>query len=706
MILLGDLNVNTMPNSGQPKKNKQLLLNFMHSFDLTQLIKEPTRITDSARTLIDLIMVNIEHRIVKSGVVPVPLSDHYLVFCIIKVGVLNKSKPRLIEYRSYKNFNVNDFNDDLRNVPWYVVDNESNVDDALLTWNKLFLEVADDHAPVRKRRVKGNLLPWMNNKIRAEMQKRDYFHRKARKSNHSKHWSTYRKLRNAVNCLVKSAKSKYYCDKINEAKGDSKKIWEAVNEACHRNSKSQTAHCIISDGVQYSTPKTIASVMNSFFASIGKLLADKIPNTYPSCNSFYNNTTVSPFHMTEVDEQFVLHQLLSLKTNKAIGLDKVSARLLKNSAHTITTSVTNLLNLSIRTGTFPNLWKCSKITALFKSGDRSNASHYRPISILPTLSKILEKAVHSQLYQYLVTNDLLTTKQFGFRKGISTESALTNFADEVLLNMERGKLCGAVFLDLTKAFDTVDHGILLSKLSAIGLSGNSLNWFQSYITKRSQRTCCESELSSKLPITHGVPQGSILGPLLFVIYINDLPSVLQSSSASLYADDTVIYCYGSSSRELSEKLNRDLLTVAQWMNEHKLTLNLEKTKCILIGSNRKLESKVPLTVSILDHKVDNVSSFKYLGIFISSDFKWTHHIEYIVKRVNQRLGLLKRVKHLLPLKSRLLYYNSIVMPLFDYADLVWGDKHNSTLMSSLQTLQNKAAKLILDRPYIHLHRMP
>ena len=152
--------------------------------------------------------------------------------------------------------------------------------------------------------------------------------------------------------------------------------------------------------------------------------------------------------MTEVDEKFVLHQLLSLKTNKAIGLDKVSAQLLKNSAHTITTSVTNLLNLSIRTGTFPNLWKCSKITALFKSGDRSNASHYRPISILPTLSKILEKAVHLQLYQYLVTNDLLTTKQFGFRKGISTESALINFADEVLLNMERGKLCGVVFLDL------------------------------------------------------------------------------------------------------------------------------------------------------------------------------------------------------------------------------------------------------------------
>ena len=143
-----------MPNSKQPKKNKQMLLNFMNVFDLSQLIKEPTRITETCRTLIDLIMVNNEHRIVKSGVVPVPLSDHYLVFCIIKVGVLNKSKPRLIEYRSYKTFNINNFNNDLSNVPWHVIDNENDVDDALLTWNKLFTEVSDDHAPVKKRRIK------------------------------------------------------------------------------------------------------------------------------------------------------------------------------------------------------------------------------------------------------------------------------------------------------------------------------------------------------------------------------------------------------------------------------------------------------------------------------------------------------------------------------------------------------------------------
>ena len=235
------------------------------------------------------------------------------------------------------------------------------------------------------------------------------------------------------------------------------------------------------------------------------------------------------------------------------------------------------------------------------------------------------------------------------------EIIITSFMQSIRHSIEQGKLCGAVFLDLTKAFDTVDHQILLSKLSAYGLSGNSLQWFSSYTTDRKQRTFCGNKISNELPVTHGVPQGSILGPLLFVIYINDLPSILDFCCASLYADDTVIYCYGSSSQELSEKLNHDLLAVAKWLNDHKLTLNLEKTKCMLAVSNRKLESRMALTVSIFVHNVNNVNSFKYLGISISSDFTWANHVEYIAGKINQRLSLLNRIKHLLPFSARLLF---------------------------------------------------
>ena len=244
------------------------------------------------------------------------------------------------------------------------------------------------------------------------------------------------------------------------------------------------------------------------------------------------------------------------------------------------------MNLLIRTSQFPKFWKGSKITALFKSGDRTNVSNYRPISILSTLSNILERAVHLQLYQYLITNNVLSNKQFGFPKGFSTTTALTSFSDEVLLNMEQGKLCGAVFIDLTKALVTIDHQIMLCKLFEVGISETTLHWFRSYLTGRQQRTACGNELSEELPVTHGVP-----GPLLFVIYINDLPNVLNSCYASLYADDTVIYCFGTSSKELSDKLNNDLLGVAKWLHDHKLTLNLDKTKCMLIGSNRKREQR-------------------------------------------------------------------------------------------------------------------
>ena len=190
VIILGDLNVNMIPKSKIPKE-KQELLNFSCAFDFTQLIKEPTRVSDTSRTQIDLIFVNNEHRIVKSGVVPVTLSDHYFVFCILKTGVSNKAKPRIIEYRSCKNFDVNKFNNDLRNVPLHVIDNENNVDNALLTRNNMFSEVAEDHAPTKRRRVKGMPIPWMNSKISETMRERDHFHRKARKSNASRHWNTY-----------------------------------------------------------------------------------------------------------------------------------------------------------------------------------------------------------------------------------------------------------------------------------------------------------------------------------------------------------------------------------------------------------------------------------------------------------------------------------------------------------------------------------
>ena len=317
------------------------------------------------------------------------------------------------------------------------------------------------------------------------------------------------------------------------------------------------------------------------------------------------------FELRTVRHSFVLRQICALKRNKAIGLDRISARLLKCASRTITPSITKLLNLSIATNEFPNIWKCAKVTALFKAGNRTSPSDYHPISILPTLSKILERAVHNQFYQYLNQHNLLDEKLFGFRPKHSTVNAVSSFADEILFNMERGKLCGTVFLDLSKAFEAVDHTILPRKLSSFGVTSDKAQWFESYLNGRMQCTSCGPELSDLLPVTHGVPQGSILGPLLFLIYINDLPTVIKHSEVALYADDAVLYCYDSNPAGLECALNADLHAIASWLNDNKLTLNVDKTKAMLISSDSKLRKLNSLSVFVLGNQIDSVRIFKY-----------------------------------------------------------------------------------------------
>ena len=312
--------------------------------------------------------------------------------------------------------------------------------------------------------------------------------------------------------------------------------------------------------------RSIASGLNKHFASIGELLADKLTAFAVAVTPDSLVSSDACFRLQPIDELFTVTQLKSLRTNKAIGLDRISARLLKDAAVAISPSVTKLLNSSIRLHSFPSVWKCAKVIALFKSGDRSNATNYRPISILPTLSKLLEKAVHIQFYEYLNASNLLVDKQHGFRPHHSTVSALSNFADEILCNMEKGKLCGAVFLDLSKAFDTVNHTILLSKLSAVGVCNDDLAWFKSYLSSRLLRTSCGPELSDPLECNLGVPQGSILGPLLFIVYINDLPNVVEHAQVSLYADDTVLYYFSPTVSDLEAKLNVDLQKrIGDWL---------------------------------------------------------------------------------------------------------------------------------------------
>ena len=367
-------------------------------------------------------------------------------------------------------------------------------------------------------------------------------------------------------------------------------LWKTLNEITSRSKPSSAPSSIISNGTEHKDTKSIASLFNNFF-TIAVTLANAIKQKYtrstPASNPPYQ--VHATFQFKEIEIFYVIKQLSTLKTNKSTGLDRISARLLKDAATVIAPTLTQIFNHSLKSSTFPQIWKDGKVTPIFKSGDHSNMSNYRPITVLPILSKILERFVHKQIYNHLSENNILSPQQFGSRPKLSTSTALAFFTDNILDNADSGLVTASVFLDFSKAFDTVDHAILLRKLKSVGLDDNSLSSFHSYLTSRRQITSINDTLSSSLPVTVGVPQGSILGPLSFIIYIN-MPNVIKHCKIILYADDTLLYYSSTSANDIKKYVNEDLNLITQWLADNLLTLNCTKSKFLLFGSTSRLKS--------------------------------------------------------------------------------------------------------------------
>ncbi|CAB4036522.1 Hypothetical predicted protein, partial [Paramuricea clavata] len=328
---------------------------------------------------------------------------------------------------------------------------------------------------------------------------------------------------------------------------------------------------------QISQPTELAECFNNYFTNIGPDIAKNIDNGDRNFKD-YITTTTSSFNFQTVSESNVYRLRLSLNPRKSTGIDKIPAKIIRIAAPVITNSLTKIFNLAIISSTVPFEWKIARVTPIFKNGPRNLLNNYRPISILPVVSKLFEKVLYEQLHEYLVTQELLSPRQFGFRKFHSTASALLDSTNEWFINMDRGLFNIAVFLDLQKAFDTINHDILLTKLDLYGLQKPSLNLLGSYLANRTQMCSVNGALSGTKLVTCGIPQSSILGPLLFLIYINDLPNSLEYASTRMFADDTTLTVSGKSIQDVEVAINHDLTNVKQWLTANRLSLNLVKTE--------------------------------------------------------------------------------------------------------------------------------
>lgn len=391
-----------------------------------------------------------------------------------------------------------------------------------------------------------------------------------------------------------------------------------------------------------------------------------------------------------------------MKNTKSVGVDKISVFVLKACATEISQSIANLINRSLLSGKFPQQWKRSKIIPIHKSGDKSSPSNYRPISILPCVSKILERVVQRQVLEFLHENNILSAAQSGFRPRHSTSTTLLKVTDDWLHATDKKEYTGVVFVDLRKAFDIVNCDILIKKLNNIGISGTPCSWFKSYMSDRVSRTLINAELSFESVIECGVPQGSLLGPLLFIVYINDLVKCIKTCQVQLYADDTVLYFSHPSIDRIELALNSDLENMYYWMCQNKLSVNCQKTVCMLIGSNHMISKKNVLRVSLNDISIDQVHHVKYLGVLVDEKLNWNLHIDNMLKKIGQMVGFLGRLRRFLSESVLKLIYSSLILPYFDYGDVIYSAAFRK-YTDRLQKLQNRAGRIILKiKPESHV----
>ncbi len=682
LLLLGDFNIDMLKQHSSWDSTLNL-------FGLTQLVSSPTRITETSSTLIDHIYTNNPHTISSTRVSDLSVSDHNPISCT-KTLKLPKLKPKehtFISFRSFKHFNQASYFNDLANAPFESVYAYTDPDKALSLWYEIFYAVINKHAPIRHRRVKRpKLPPWLTTEIKEAMSHRDTL-----KSNKSH--EEYKKARNKVKNMVRNAKRAYFNKLINNQKNTST-IWRALNAF----TKKSSTHTDIPNHIT-------ADMFNEHFLSIAeKLTASNIPRDpkYTCPHKLFEfcqqkNKTGDIFNIPHMGIHEVEQYIKNMQNKTSSGPDNISSNILKLSLPYIVESLTYIYNLCISQNTFPTQLKQAKVIPIPKTKDRNNLHNYRPISLLSFLSKPLEKHVHKHLTDFMEKHSLFHPLQSGFRRNHSCSTALANMTNSWISAANCTNLSGVVFLDLTKAFDLIDHNILLHKLHIYLKNSPALPFFQSYLMNRVQRVYAHSSFSPEGKVSYGVPQGSVLGPILFCIYINDLPLHITSDAVNCHmlADDTTLSTSGKNICDITNPLQLSISEISKWCDENNMQINPTKSKSMILATRQKHQlSNLSLDLSLNNTPVEQVSDHRILGLCVDKNLRWDVHTDYVCKKVSKNVFLFHKLSTIINLEAKHLFYNAHIKSHIDYASIVW-DGCSEHLLKRLNSLQRRAVKLVV-----------
>ena len=716
-LIIGiDHNLDLLKHRSHAPTNK--FVELFESFQQIPSITRPTRITKSSATLIDNIFVPTTLSLVFNSFLLVDdMSDHLPIVTILRdVELCSKSK-RTIETRDLRPKYVEKIKCELSNVNWdeyltittVIPENVNviteNVNEIFDKCHDKVMDIIDTYSPIRKREIREKGYrrePWLTSGILKSCKKQKKMYMTSIKGGATTADVTkYREYRNVLNRIKRKEKISYYHELCKRLMNNTKKLWEIVN---HTVGKTTDKTCILDKlrigNVTTDNPVQISNELATYFANVGPKYANAIKKPDKNISDYLkkikrNDKSIFLSPTTPIE---IINLISNLPNKSSSGFDQLNNKLLKELRYELATPLCTIFNLSLNTGCFPTKMKYAEIVPLYKSKSKLEASNCLPISLLITISKILEKIIYRRTYEFLDNTNQIYRSQYGFRAKHSCEHAIGELISNIVKNQQNNKFTASLFLDLSKAFDTLDHKLLLSKMEIYGIRGAALHWFETYLSERKLRVKCQASecgtytYSNWHLTTHGAPQGSCLGPLLFLIFCNDLQLNLTYLSCIQFADDTTLYYSHRDLRVLRCCIENDLTLVMDWFKANSLTLNVQKTNLMLFPpGNRKCHK--------FEIKLDNivlkpVHDTKFLGVIIDNELKWKANVQSILMKMKRNFVLMCRGKKLLPPHNlKLIYYGHIYSHM-SYCIGIWGSMANNDLLSKIRTEQNKCIRLL------------
>ena len=729
VIVMGDINLDFLKwtrtdlsstdSSVRLKPLTEALFSRIFPHGVSQLVKEATRVwpgqPDSG---LDHIYSNKPDKCSAINLEFSGGSDHKL----LKFTRYAKSVTRNIKYvrkRSFKNFKSEEFVKAVRQLSWFDLYMCQDPNQAAELLTKKLADLLDIMAPIRTIQVRSKYAAWLSEQTKAMLKLRDAAQATAARTKDPDDWREYKNMRNTATARMRAEKKSWEKQKLDKANHSPSTLWRNVKSWLSWGDSGPPSK-LFHNGIIITKPARLATVMNEFFITKVRELIGRIPaaasdpltklrEVLQDRQCTFTFRPVSPEEVSEI--------IAGLKNTKSTGMDFIDTWVVKLVASELLPAITHIVNISISQAEFPLPWKISKVVPLLKKGDPLLTKNYRPVALLPIFSKILEKAVFLQVVKYLESNCLLNPNHHGCRQGHNTATALLQMYDQWLEEVDNDLMVGVMMVDLSAAFDMVDHSILLKKLELYGMDQQAVAWMNSYLSNRSQVVMVDGSLSPPLSITCGVPQGSILGPLLYILFTNDIPDLVHDHPVSFlapsphcadcgstvcYVDDST-YSHGEADPTiLSLKLSQQYNKISEYMAANKLVINGDKTHLVVMGSKKTAARRDEVYVQADDHIIQPSRSEKLLGGVICEDLKWREHLlssdQSLVTQLNSRINGLVKVASRAPLETRLMVANGIFMSKLCYLIQLWGGCEKY-LVKSLQILQNRAARSVTGKSW-------